>query len=316
MLVKECEYIWKVYQEHSFSRAAEKLYITQPALSIAVKKFEEKLGVTLFDRRKTPLQLTPEGECFIDTLRKMNTLESEMLEYFAERNANRTGSISIISTGYYFSYTLPQIIDSFCEKYPGYQINSYSVDTQNLEARLRSNLIDMCFTVKDFSLDGFDCQQLYMENLILAVPSSFAVNAALAPQRLSFSQVRDRAYLDKGCPSVPIRCFADVPFLMLQKYNDLSLRAAAMFKEASIEPHILWHLDQMLTTYYVAAAGVGAAFIRTGLIDNVEPTDKLCFYRVDDPRMERSVKLYYRRDRAHSGPYADFIRFMRDWSHE
>lgn len=50
MLVKECEYILKLYQERSFSRAAEKLYMTQPALSIAVKRFEERIGATLFKR--------------------------------------------------------------------------------------------------------------------------------------------------------------------------------------------------------------------------------------------------------------------------
>lgn len=315
MLVRECEYIWTVYQERSFSRAAEKLYMTQPALSIAVKKFEESLGVALFDRRKSPLQLTPEGECFIDTLKKMGSLQAEMFEFFAEQNARKTGTLSIISTGYYFSYILPQIIDSFREKFPGYQINSYSVDTQNLEKHLYSNPIDMCFTVKDFALREFECQQLYMENLLLAVPSAFPVNAALKQQCLTFEQVRNHAYLSKHCPRVPIQSFQDVPFLMLQKCNDLSLRAAAMFQDASFEPQVLWRLDQMLTTYYVAAAGIGAAFIRTGLIDNVEPTDKLYFYCIDDPRMERSVKLYYRKDRAKTEPYADFIRFIREWSH-
>lgn len=66
MLVKECEYILKLYQERSFSRAAEKLYMTQPALSIAVKRFEERIGATLFKRNSVPLQLTPEGEVFIE----------------------------------------------------------------------------------------------------------------------------------------------------------------------------------------------------------------------------------------------------------
>ena len=58
---QEMRYIWQVWQEGSFSRAAEKLYMTQPALSIAVKRVEAGLGAELFDRSRHPLELTQAG---------------------------------------------------------------------------------------------------------------------------------------------------------------------------------------------------------------------------------------------------------------
>ena len=106
MLVKECEYILKLYQERSFSRAAEKLYMTQPALSIAVKRFEERIGATLFKRNSVPLQLTPEGEVFIEILSKMYELQREFDNYIAVQNASKKGCIDIISSGDYFSCAL------------------------------------------------------------------------------------------------------------------------------------------------------------------------------------------------------------------
>ena len=55
------EYVYAVYEEKSFSKAAQKLYITQPALSTAIKKVEKKIGTPIFDRSTSPIGLTPGG---------------------------------------------------------------------------------------------------------------------------------------------------------------------------------------------------------------------------------------------------------------
>ena len=63
------EYVYAVYEEKSFSKAAQKLYITQPALSTAIKKVEKKIGTPIFDRSTSPIGLTP-GVKFISTRSK------------------------------------------------------------------------------------------------------------------------------------------------------------------------------------------------------------------------------------------------------
>lgn len=314
MLVKECEYILKLYQERSFSRAAEKLYMTQPALSIAVKRFEERIGATLFKRNSVPLQLTPEGEVFIEILSKMYELQREFDNYIAVQNASKKGCIDIISSGDYFSCALPQIIDSFRERFPNYEIKAHNVDTKDFKNCLDSGLIDMCFTVKDFEMPDFECVNLYTEKLLLAVPVHFSINQTLTAERMTFSDIAERKYNKKDCHSVSIDKFKEVPFLLLQEYNDLSQRMMNVFSSAQVTPKIIMRLDQMLTTYYVSAAGVGATFIRTGLIENVKPTDKLYFYKINDPRMKRIVKLYYRKSTKKESPYTEFINFVRSWS--
>ena len=61
-MLKDREYVYTVYQEGSFSKAAQRLFISQPALSIAVRRVEEKVGLPLFDRQARPLRLTPAGD--------------------------------------------------------------------------------------------------------------------------------------------------------------------------------------------------------------------------------------------------------------
>ena len=72
------EYIWRVYQEGSFSKAAEKLYMTQPALSIAVKRVEASLGAELFDRTRHPLELTEAGYAYVNAIRRVRDTEDDL----------------------------------------------------------------------------------------------------------------------------------------------------------------------------------------------------------------------------------------------
>ena len=73
------EYVYEVYEEKSFSKAAQKLYISQPALSTAIKKVEKKLGRPIFDRSTNPISLTPSGEIYIEAIEKLFALEQNTL---------------------------------------------------------------------------------------------------------------------------------------------------------------------------------------------------------------------------------------------
>ena len=74
----EMEYVYRVYQEKSFSKAAEDLFLTQPALSMAVRKVEDSLGMPIFDRSVRPMRLTPAGEAYIEFIRNTQYLEQEL----------------------------------------------------------------------------------------------------------------------------------------------------------------------------------------------------------------------------------------------
>ena len=90
---QEMRYIWQVWQEGSFSRAAEKLYMTQPALSIAVKRVEAGLGAELFDRSRHPLELTQAGQAYIETIRRVRYLEEELERQIEDLRGLRTGRV-------------------------------------------------------------------------------------------------------------------------------------------------------------------------------------------------------------------------------
>ena len=93
---------------------------------------------------------------------------------------------------------------------------------------------------------------------------------------MSFEQLCSGLESDK-IPRVSLVPFADEDFLMLKKGNDGYQRAMKMCKNAGYKPRVSMFLDQMLTSYHVAENGHGIAFIRTGILGHVKPTERLFF---------------------------------------
>ena len=73
------DYVYEVYLEKSFSAAAKKLFVSQPALSASVKKVEKSLGITIFDRSTNPISLTPAGRVCIESIEQMRALQNNMI---------------------------------------------------------------------------------------------------------------------------------------------------------------------------------------------------------------------------------------------
>ncbi len=92
---KNGEYIKAIAELRSISLAAEKLGISQPALSSFLKKKESEIGAVLFDRSKQPLELTEAGSVYMDYLDRMSILKNEMSQNIADIEGMKTGHLTI-----------------------------------------------------------------------------------------------------------------------------------------------------------------------------------------------------------------------------
>ena len=88
-------YVYEVYLERSFSAAAKKLSVSQPALSAAVKKVEKDLGVTIFDRSTNPITLTPAGRICIASAEQMRALQHNMRNQLNDLSEVKSGSVIV-----------------------------------------------------------------------------------------------------------------------------------------------------------------------------------------------------------------------------
>ena len=89
------EYVYEVYKEKSFSRAAQNLYISQPALSAAIKKIEARIGCCIFDRSTTPVQLTESGAEYVKAVEKIMDIENRFENHLNNLNSLKVGRLLI-----------------------------------------------------------------------------------------------------------------------------------------------------------------------------------------------------------------------------
>jgi aminoethylphosphonate catabolism LysR family transcriptional regulator len=115
-----------------FSRAAEELFLTQPAISDQVRKLEEEYDVVLFNRQRKQVALTPAGEKLLAITRRLFDTESQALELLSESRSLRSGMLRIVADA---AHHLLHLIGAFREKYPGVSV---AVRVGNSETVIKS----------------------------------------------------------------------------------------------------------------------------------------------------------------------------------
>lgn len=309
-MLKNMQYIYAVYERKSFSKAAEALYISQPALSTIVKKAEAEIGLAIFDRSTNPIGLTQAGEYYIRSIEKLMEMEREMKEHLNGMAEASKGRLTIGASAFFCAHVLPAYIQEFKIQYPGCQVTTLEANTDDLIQCLRSGAIDLNLDVDTLDPSVFSSEIWSREHIILAVPSGFRINASLRKYRLSRRQAADQTVFDKEYPAVKLGLFREEPFLFLKKGNDLYRRGMKMCKQAGFTPKIAMYLDQMLTSYYIARDSLGVCFLRAGLPSYMDENDRLCFYKIDDPLSSRDIYLYYKKAAPLSEAAKKFMNFL------
>lgn len=310
-MLREMECVYAVYQERNFSRAAKKLFISQPALSTTIKKLEAELGVLLFDRSTTPIGLTQAGEYYIQSLEKIMAIQRDMTAYFDNLGHQSRGRLRLGSSTYCCTYVLPDIIQEFNAQYPQTNVELIEAPSVELVRQLNDGTLDFLLDAGSAGDENFNEVPFANENLILSVPSAYCVNEELAAHRLPYERVASGQYLQDNSPSVGLECFSEESFLFLKKGNDMFTRGLAMCKEAGFEPKISMYVDQMLTAYYLSCEGKGCAFIRDSIIERVEKTSRICLYKIESSLAVRQLIFAYKKYPSYPLAMEHFLKFIQ-----
>lgn len=167
------KYVYEVYKEKSFTKAAQNLYISQPSLSARIKKIEEYIGEPLFDRSTTPLQLTEVGEVYIKAAEEIAQIEQRVENYINDLSGLKTGSLAVGASTLFAAYVVPSLITQFNQKFPDVHIQLIEGNTAELEEMLGNNSLD--FVIDNYHYDSilYNKESYCEENILLAVPKHF-----------------------------------------------------------------------------------------------------------------------------------------------
>lgn len=306
---QEMEYIWQVYQEKSFSKAADKLFISQPALSMAIRRAEDQLGMPIFDRSTRPVSLTAAGEAYLDYIRQTQFLAEEMQQRMEDiRNVN-TGTIRLGGSHYLNAYILPEILTDFLKEYPNIHLELVEDSSAVLSKMLAGRELDLTFNCNPRFMMDFERYPAFQDTILLAVPKRFPVNARISGG-MTAGQILSGEHLRPDCPAAELTAFQTTEFLLLNSGNNLHDRAIEMFREAGFHPRIRLELAQLVTAHHLADAGMGAAFVSDRMIR--QPEDGLVYYRLHSPQAVRTFYMLLPNRRYTSQAARRFISFFEE----
>lgn len=302
------EYVYEVYKEKSFSKAAKKMFISQPSLSATVKRVEEKVGYPIFDRSTKPLCLTELGKEYIQSVEQILSVKSNFYNFVNNWGNLKTGRLILGGSNLFSSWVFPSLMSEFAHIYPQVEIILMEERSAVLAKKLQDGDVDMMldYGVQDDKL--FDKKLYKKEHLLLAVPQKFEINQKLQDFQISQQDIRSMKFLESSVPSVPLEVFSKEPFILMKPDNDTRKRAMKICRSFGFTPRIVLELDQQMTSYNVTSSGLGISFLGDTLVSMVPENSYVVYYKLPLDISERGLYFNWKSGRYMSRAMEEFLK--------
>lgn len=281
---KNPEYFLTVAAEGSISKAAEKLFISQPYLSQWIIRLEESFGVRLFDRSKTPLTLTEAGEIYVRYLESGNQLYEKLLLDFAALNESRSRTLRMGFGNWRASTLLPDILPEFTKLYPDVHLEIYEQPTNELYRLVQENKVD--FVVMNTTFDSPDyvtTETVMYEKILLAGHRENPIT-----QR--FLELQER-----GEP-LDLHLLGNERMLLLRPEIILASRVNNYLDKNGIVFRNVTYTMNATTALNLTAQNCGFCFLNETGVRSAPNLEKLAFFDLKSQDLVHPLCLVYRKN--------------------
>lgn len=306
------EYIYAVYKEGTFSKAAEKLFISQPSLSAAVKKEEEKLGAPLFVRKSGGVTLTEFGREYINAAERIMRINEDFQRRVDDIFKLGTGHLTVGGSNYISSYMLPDIVSRFSALHPGVTVELVEGNSALLCEKLEEEQVDVIIDSFEDNDGTFDSIPLASEHIFLCVPEDNPINKTLIPFRILPEDIHKDARVIDTVPPVDLRVFGDEGFILLKPGNDMRYHADRLFEQAHINPPVLFSVDQLNISYALTTSSIGCSFVTDTLFRFGKLVHNVVLYNLSGQYAKRVLYVAGKKNRYNSCAAREFIRLSEE----
>lgn len=285
MELRQFTYVDMVATCGSFTKAAAKLFISQPALSNYIGKIEEDLGVKLFDRSSTSLTLTYAGEQYLKHARVILGQMDEMDKKIRDITQNMKGKLRLGFPSERIIYMLPLILAPLKTKYPGIDVEVFTGPGNRLTEGLKAGEMDFVFLPTWVPQKGIIQEEICQEELVLVTAKNY----------LPFECI-----LDSEKKIIRWKEIAKLPFITLKKGHALRASVEVLFSNADRKPDIFFESHSNMLSYRLAAQGLGVAVIPEITLELMQGSMEAEVYHLSQSPITWEVSALYR-DGAYIG---------------
>ena len=277
MTLTELRYLVNLDKERHFGRAAERSFVSQPTLSVALKKLEDELGVTLFERNRGEARPTPVGERIIAQARRVLS-EARLIEDMAREGRDElTGPLRLGAIYTVGPYLLPGLVPLMRERAPQMPLVIEENFTAKLLEQLRDNELDVAIIALTVDLTGLQAWPVYDEDFVVIMPREHHwAKATQVPAK----QLAGEKLLLLG----PGHCFREQVIEACPKCVDADADGPRPQTGSSLE-----------TIRHMVVSGLGITVLPRSSVDN-RPEDSLLLAKpFVPPAPQRRIALVWRK---------------------
>lgn len=300
MLDNTSKYIYEIYKQKSVSKAAEKLYISQPALSNTLKKAEEELGAAIFNRKTHPFTLTAEGKVYMESIEKILAIQDVAYSKIRDMSDLKGGSLRIgVSTALSY-YVVPKICRVFCKNHPNTDISIMTSPTDELYNLLEKNEADLIFTPTYRTPEDYICENLFEEKFVVAVRKDYPGIEDLKDYALTYGDIVTGSYPpEKELDSIEI--LKNVEFLYNPPSSFIYKKRRLLVADSDINQHITPMSNHVALNYNLMLAGMGALLTTDANIAAMHADDNCVFFALNKmPEKEYFSMVYSNKEKESS----------------
>ncbi len=281
MDIKGIKYVITIARECSFSKAAEKLFISQPALSQYIKKLEDDLGSPLFDRRSFPLKLTPAGEIFVQDGTTILQLQEKMIRRISNIANMYEGTVHLGISPFYSKYYLPKVLPAFFFDHPHIKVEISEEYSYVLENLLISGHLDFATLPLHPVNSQLTYEVIHQEEIFLAVPKQHPVTALITPS--------------PSFPYIDLQLVKNESFIGLKSVQKFSQMGKRLCEEAGFTPNYIYETLNWDTVNMLIANGLGVGFVPEILIAPSSGSKQPNYYRIASGNATRPYSIVSRK---------------------
>lgn len=291
-------YLLAVAELQSFSKAAEKCFTSQPALTRCIKSMEQELGVKLFDRSSSPIRLTYAGERYVAGMRKILAMKGK-LDQEMEEIANARRDRLVVGMPSTRCHTwLPRVLPAYHEENPGVEVQLIEGNGIAMGQQLQKENIDIYFMSPWLVLTAdLEFVPLFEEEMTVVVSRQCDLfkGLELPPNRPGVLQY------------IPPKALEKIPFISATSSNGTYYTAQNLFESHQIRPETVMELINPTTAYLLAPGSGGFALAPVSVIREEHFSPEPIFCSIEPTPTVRSVGLMYKRGRELSYAAKRFI---------
>lgn len=300
MNLKELQAFISVYENQSISKAAERLYITQPSLTRTIQNIETQVGTQLFKRTREGLKPTVAGNIYMETAMRMIEMYRELELKLSLASSDSIGRITVGTNFFLGSCVLPEVVAEFEKKYKNIEITIVEGISSEIENEIIKGIVDIGITHMPVQSPSLNYKRLGQERFLIALPKGDPLSL--------------RAYTkESNIPYLDISLLKSRKFILNHPNQRARQETERICKMAGFTPNVKYQMRNIQTVSIMVAKNIGVSLVPSSYINQFNSKDQPEYFNIEEKyNPQWPIAISYAKNLTMSPSIISFIEICQD----